>query len=312
MSACWKLCEETCTSAISRASPREFPPGFSPIQVWERRIRLENLVGCPARMAYLYFLAVFVGIPTLFFALLNATLRRLGFELPSSLQAWPALTVVGGHVLLALVYTTPWDNYLVATRVWWYNPDLVLGFTFGYVPFEEYLFFVGQTVLLGLALLAAGRLFPNPALSFRPRPFLRMGSAGLALVAWLFGLLLLLWDHLPGTYMGLELVWGMIPILIQFAFGADILWHHWRPVLWTLLPGTLYLAGADALAIRSGTWTIDPEQSLGVILGGILPLEEFVFFLLTSSMVVFGVTLVIAKESHVRARWFSGRLRSLP
>ena len=255
-------------------------------------------------MAYLNFLAVFVGIPVLFFALLNFTLYRLGFELPSSLRTWPALTVVGGHVLLALVYTTPWDNYLVATRVWWYNPDLVLGITLGYVPFEEYLFFVGQTVLLGLALLAAGRLLPDPSLSFHPQPYLRLGSAGLALVAWLFGLLLLLWGHPPGTYMGLELAWGMIPLLIQFTFGADILWHHRRPVLWTLLPGALFLSCADALAIRSGTWTIDPEQSLGVTLGGILPVEEFVFFLLTSSMVVFGVTLVIARESHVRARWF--------
>lgn len=263
-------------------------------------------------MAYLDFLAVFVFIPTLFFALLNFILRRLGFELPSSLRAWSALTVVSGHVLLALVYTSPWDNYLVATGVWWYNPDLVLGFTLGFVPFEEYLFFVGQTLLLGLSLLAAGRLSPVPALSFRSRPFLRLGSAGLTLVIWLFGLLLLLWDHHPGTYMGLELTWGMVPLLIQFTFGADILWHHRRPILWTLLPGTLYLSCADAFAIRSGTWTIDPKQTLGVTLGGILPLEEFVFFLLTSSMVVFGVTLVIARESHERARWFSGRLRRFP
>jgi len=262
-------------------------------------------------MAYLDFLTVFVGIPALFFVLLNATLRQLGIELPSCMLTWSALTVVDGHVLLALFYTTPWDNYLVATKVWWYNPDLVLGLTIGYVPMEEYLFFVGQTVLLGSALLAAARLLPEPALSFRPRPVLRLGSAGLILTGWLIGILLLVRNHLPGTYMGLELTWGMIPLFIQMTFGADILWHHRRPVLWTLLPGTLYLSGADALAIRSGTWTIDPMQSLGVTIGGILPLEEFVFFLLTSSMVVFGVTLVISRQSHERAQWFSDRIRSL-
>ena len=210
---------------------------------------------------------------------------------------------------MALLYTTPWDNYLVATRVWWYDPDLVLGFTFGYVPLEEYLFFVGQTVLLGLALFAAARLLPEPAPFFRSRPGFRLWAAGLILAGWLFGLLLLLRDHLPGTYMGLELIWGMVPLMIQMTFGADILWHHRRPVLWSLVPGTLYLSGADALAIRSGTWTIDPKQSLGVTLGGILPLEEFVFFLLTSSMVVFGVTLVIARQSHERAHELLGRSR---
>lgn len=261
-------------------------------------------------MSYLEFLTVFIGIPALVLVPLNLLLQKKGRRIPSSLRAWPALTVVGGHALLALLYTTPWDNYLVATRVWWYNRDLVLGITFGYVPFEEYLFFVGQTLLLGLALLAAARLSPQPALAFRSQPLLRSWSAGLTLAAWLCGLSLLGSGHDRGTYLGLELVWGMVPLSIQLTFGADILWHYRRPVLWTLLPGTLFLSLADAAAINSGTWTIDPRQSLGLVFGGILPLEEFTFFLLTTSMVVFGVTLVIAKESHERAHWIPIGLRN--
>ena len=261
-------------------------------------------------MAYLEFLLLFIGIPAVFFVVLIAILRRLGYELPNSLQAWPAIPVVGGHVLLALLYTTPWDNYLVATRVWWYDPDLVLGITLGYVPLEEYLFFVGQTSLLGLALLAAARLLPRPALVFRSRPRLRLLSAGLTLSLWLLGVLLLGTGQPPATYLGLELAWGMVPISIQLAFGADILWHYRGAVLWTLLPGTFLLSLADAFAIRSGTWTIDPQQSLGFAFGGVLPLEESIFFLLTTSMVVFGVTLVIAKQSHERALWIPGKLRN--
>lgn len=310
MSVCWKLCEETCASATNRPRPRRHSSGLGPVQLWKARPQFALLKGCQARMAYLEFLAVFIGIPALFFVLFNAALSRLGYELPFSMRAWPALSVVGGHVLLALFYTTPWDNYLVATRVWWYDPDLVLGITFGYVPFEEYIFFVGQTVLLGLALIAAARVLSDSTPSFRSRPKIRLLSAGLTLAGWLVGLLLLLLDHHPGTYLGLELTWGLIPLLVQMTFGADILWHHRRPVLWTLLPGTLYLSGADAHAIRSGTWTIDPKQSLGVTLGGILPLEEFIFFFLTSSMVVFGVTLVIARQSHERALWLLGGSRS--
>lgn len=261
-------------------------------------------------MSYLDFLSVYIGIPTLVLLVLNWLLHRRGHSLPSSLRAWPAITVVGGHALLALLYTTPWDNYLVATNVWWYSQDLVLGITFGYVPFEEYLFFVGQTLLLGLAFLAAARISPQPALPFRTLPLLRSWSAGLTLAAWLSGILLLGIGHHRGTYLGLELVWGIVPLSVQLTFGADILWHYRRPVLWTLLPGMVFLSLADATAIRSGTWTIDPQQSLGVVLGGLLPVEEFIFFLLTTSMVVFGVTLVIARESHERAHWIPVGLRN--
>lgn len=260
-------------------------------------------------MAYLAFLSLFIGVPALLLALLNALLHGRGALLPSSLRAWPATPVVGAHVLLALLYTSPWDNYLVATGVWWYNPELILGITFGYVPLEEYLFFAAQTVLLGLAFAAAARLTPPPEISFRSYPWLRLGSAGSAMAIWLYALFLLGSGNPRSTYLGLELAWGIVPLSIQLIFGADILWYYRRPVLWTLLPGTLFLSAADSIAIFSGTWTIDPQQSLGIVLGGILPLEELVFFLLTAAMVVFGVTLVCAKQSHLRARWLPSKLR---
>ena len=73
------------------------------------------------------------------------------------------------------------------------------------------------------------------------------------------------------------------------------------PVLLALVPATLYLSATDALAIgRWGTWTIDPAQSLHVLLGGMLPVEEFVFFLLTSTLLTLGIVLVWAEPSHRR------------
>jgi lycopene beta-cyclase len=50
---------------------------------------------------------------------------------------------------IAFTYTTPWDNYLVANGIWWYGPDRVIG-TIGYVPVEEYLFFLLQPFLTGM------------------------------------------------------------------------------------------------------------------------------------------------------------------
>ena len=68
----------------------------------------------------------------------------------------------------------------------------------------------------------------------------------------------------------------------------------------TLAPMSIYLGAADAVAIHAGTWTIDPAQSLEIYLGGVLPLEEFIFFLVTNTLVAFGMTLVLARDSQAR------------
>ena len=68
----------------------------------------------------------------------------------------------------AFVYTTPWDNFLVFREVWSYPPDRVLG-RVGYVPYEEYAFFVLQTLISGLLLLLLmRRTGATPAVCARP------------------------------------------------------------------------------------------------------------------------------------------------
>ncbi|MCZ7668150.1 MAG: lycopene cyclase domain-containing protein [Chloroflexi bacterium] len=75
------------------------------------------------------------------------------------------------------------------------------------------------------------------------------------------------------------------------------MWYYRRLLLLTIVPTTLYLAFADSLAINWGTWTIDPQQSLNLFIGN-LPVEEFIFFLLTNTLLVFGMTLALAAESQ--------------
>jgi lycopene cyclase domain-containing protein len=121
----------------------------------------------------------------------------------------------------------------------------------------------------------------------------------------------------PGTYLALILAWALLPIMLQVGFGGDILWRHRRLLLLGLLPITLFLAAADALAIADGIWTIDPAQTLNWLMGGILPFEEFLFFLITNVLVIFGMTLFLAAESQQRvaqikaavAQWRSGKLQ---
>jgi lycopene beta-cyclase len=257
-------------------------------------------------MTYFGFLAIFIGIPILILSWLSWRDRQAGRRLGAAFSTFPERPVLLLHILIALVYTTPWDNYLVATRVWWYDPALVTGLTIGWVPIEEYTFFIVQPLLTGLWLLWLARR--EPALgSFRPQPALRWLPVAAGAVLWLVMVGFLVAGYRPGTYLALELVWALPPILLQFAFGGDILWHHRRVVLLALVPATLYLSLADALAIGAGTWTINPEQSLQIYLGGVLPVEELIFFLLTNTLITFGVTLALASESGERI----ARLRTL-
>ena len=254
-------------------------------------------------MTYLNFLLVFIVPAVAVAALVTYWDARAARRLPSALRARGAGAVLLAHVLVALLYTTPWDNYLVATRVWWYNPQLVLGITLGWVPLEEYAFFILQTAMTGWLLLALHRRLPAaPALPVRAAAALRATASGIAGALWMASLWPLAGGWRPGIYLALVLVWALPPIALQLAVGADVLWQQRRAVGSALLAATLYLAAADFRAIGSGTWTIDPAQSLDWFIAGTLPVEELIFFFLTNTLVVFGITLVISRRMKQRAQ----------
>ena len=251
-------------------------------------------------MTYFGFLLRFLVIPIGLLLGLHLWDRKQERALPPELRRPRPWLVIPVHMLVALIYTTPWDNYLVATRVWWYEPELVMGLTIGWVPIEEYTFFVLQPLLGGLLLLFLARRIPVPAESPERYRSLRWWSTGLLGLFWVTSVVLLLSGWGPGTYLSIQLAWALPPIMLQTFFGADILWRHRRLVLTNIAITTLYLAVTDGLAIDGGTWTINPELSLHILLGGILPLEEFTFFLVTNVLITFGSTLMLAEESYER------------
>ena len=151
-------------------------------------------------MTYSAFLALFLLVPVLVTAAFTRIFHGWGKRIPSSLRAWPAMPVLAGHAALAVLYTAPWDNYLVATQVWWYDPALVSGLVIGYVPLEEYLFFIAQTVLVGLWTLLAARLTRREGRKLQPRPFLRLWSTLLACMTGAFGAYLLANRQFAGNY----------------------------------------------------------------------------------------------------------------
>lgn len=252
-------------------------------------------------MTYFGFLVRFLAMPLIIGLIITLWQERQGKSIPG-LRNWRAVWMaIGLHALLAVAYTTPWDNYLVATGVWTYDPKLISGLVLGWVPIEEYTFFVLETVLTGVWWwFLARRLIP--AGEFRPARTGRIALPAVLVMVWLGGVYVLISGWKPGTYLCLTLVWALPAIAGQLAFGADILWHFRKLVAMAILPLFLYLSAADALAISAGTWTIDPAQSTGIFIG-MLPIEEAVFFLATVMLIGFGLTLTLACAGQ--RRWMT-------
>ena len=92
-------------------------------------------------MTYFEFLGLFLLIPIGVLLAVAGWDRTRGRDIPQEMRAWSPAVAIFLHVVIALVYTTLWDNYLVATRVWWYDQALETGLTIATVPIEEYTFF---------------------------------------------------------------------------------------------------------------------------------------------------------------------------
>lgn len=231
-------------------------------------------------MTYLQFHLIFIFPPLLLLVLTSRKpLRRIG---P---RAIPALI---GVVLLALVYTTPWDSELIRRGVWGYGPERVIG-TIGLIPVEEYLFFILQPLLTGLWFYRmlpprAGDDAPSTSVAVRWGPV--VGYALLALWGWV------LLQSERGTYLGMILAWAAPVLAGQWAVAGGRIGGAPRTFALAVGIPTLYLWMADAIAIRLGIWRISETQTLGIKFGR-LPLEEAAFFLATNLLCVQGLTLFL-------------------
>lgn len=250
-------------------------------------------------MTYLQFHLVFILPPILVLLWLarHDPAPLAGRLEPSGVRAWRAVALI---VALALVYTTPWDNYLVARGVWGYPEERVL-FTIGYVPVEEYLFFVLQPVLASLFLfLLARRAWAPPQASERARAAgRRLGTAGFLLLT-LAGAFLL--GDERGLYLGLILVWAAPVAALQWGVGGGELVAHRRLVTASVLIPSAYLWVADRIALALGIWSIEPRFTTGLRPFG-LPIEEALFFLMTNVIVVQGVLLFVVLGRRLGGTW---------
>ncbi|WP_245846033.1 lycopene cyclase domain-containing protein [Longibacter salinarum] len=191
--------------------------------------------------------------------------------------------------VIAFSYTTPWDNYLVANDVWWYGADRVIA-TIGYVPVEEYMFFLLQPVLTGLFLYhVLGRLgYADRRSGLLPHV---LGAAFWLLVSGIS------FYHLrsgpdDAFYLSLILAWSGPVLAGMWLYDGKTLWAKRKTMLVAVGVPTLYLWFADAIAIYAGIWTISTDYTLGLKVWT-LPVEEATFFLVTNLLVVKGILLFL-------------------
>ena len=240
-----------------------------------------------APLSYAAFHLLFVLPPI---AVLVALLAFSG-RVPRPREALAGITLLA---TIATVYTTPWDNYLIAQGVWTYGEGTILA-RIWLAPIEEYAFFVLQPVLAGLWFHWLGYT-PDPECAVGLRSRL-LGTAGWLAVAaggvWVLGVP-------EGLYLGAIAVWAAPIAALQWALGGPVLWRNGRLLALSVAVPTLYLSLVDRIAIGLGIWRLSPAHTTGLDVLG-LPIEEPAFFLVTTALVVQGLLLFHWVLARVRA-----------
>jgi lycopene cyclase domain-containing protein len=207
-----------------------------------------------------------------------------------------------GLVLLAvMIFTTPWDNLAAKWGIWGF-PREKYSLQIGYLPVEEYAFFLLQSMGVILAVRALFRFFPDWLTG--QETSIGLGTLiclGASVIPWTIVALQLRWLRRkagPRVNYAIHLAWFLPVIYIQWIIAPFLfLGHAGLLALVTAAFGGYYTL-ADLAAVRAGTWFFDEKQITGVKLGGVLPWEEIAFFFLTSLLVAQSYLLLLPADSR--------------
>ncbi|MEM1059590.1 MAG: lycopene cyclase domain-containing protein [Verrucomicrobiota bacterium] len=241
-------------------------------------------------MTYINFHAIF-NFPLLFL------LAVLSFWVAPWLAGeWIALAVV---LAVVMVFTTPWDNAAAKWGIWGFPRDRVLAWL-GYLPIEEYAFFLLQS--LNVVLLTRWLLwqFDWRTQTVSGWEEMNLPVAGAIAVLWAVLWLVVVLRRPPARFhYAIHLLLWFLPVVALLAAVAPgvVAAHAGLLALVTLVAGTYYTL-ADVVAVREGTWFFDEKQITGYKLGGILPWEEAAFFYLTSLLVAQSYLLLLPPEAR--------------
>ena len=205
-----------------------------------------------------------------------------------------------GWVLLAvMLFTTPWDNLAAKWGIWSF-PREKYSLRIGYLPVEEYAFFLLQSANIMLAVRALFRFFPDWQTG-REVAVERWTLIFLAasVIPWLLVAAQLRWLRRkagPRVNYAIHLAWFLPVIYAQWILAPPLFGGHAGLLLLVTSAFGIYYTLADLAAVRAGTWFFDEKQIIGAKLVGLLPWEEVAFFFLTSLLVAQSYLLLLPGE----------------
>lgn len=192
--------------------------------------------------------------------------------------------------ILAVAYTTPWDNYIIYHKAWWYRKDAVLG-TIGYVPIEEYLFFIIQTIFTTLWTTLMSRWSLN-SLYLPSKNITKVYAIRYAVITFVTIVMIIGWKNaIPATktfYMGSIIWWISLVVILLWYISGTYVCKRYKETLLSIIVPSVYLCYVDVIALRARVWHINEATSLEIFLVDDLPLEEISFFFLTNIIVTLG------------------------
>ena len=185
------------------------------------------------------------------------------------------------HLIIAVLYTVPWDNYLIKNGIWYYDEKLITGTIF-LIPIGEYLFILLQTTLICLIISPA-------TFRYNKNTCFKYSSKGLyiGLLFILIGVILILFTK--SFYLSLILLWASVPFTVQLSVGFNVLKDNIWVISKYCFLFTFYFSIIDSYALGN-IWFIAERTSLGINIGNI-PIEEIIFFCCTSLFVLNGMCL---------------------
>jgi putative membrane protein len=205
-----------------------------------------------------------------------------------------------GLVLLAvMVFTTPWDNLAAKWGIWGF-PREKYSLRIGYLPVEEYAFFLLQSANVMLAVRALFHFYPDWQIGLETN----VGKwtvicLAASLIPWSFVAIQLRWlrKHKgPRVNYAIHLAWFLPVIYAQWVLAPPLFWNHAGLLALVTVAFGVYYTLADLAAVKAGTWFFDEKQITGVKLGGVLPWEEIAFFFLTSLLVAQSYLLLLPED----------------
>jgi lycopene cyclase domain-containing protein len=189
--------------------------------------------------------------------------------------------------VVALAYTIPWDNYLIHRGVWWYGNGRVATVLWN-APLSEYVFILLVPFVGALWLHHLSVLLPTAAADVTVTR--RDRAAGVAAAALIGVAGAGLFTQSATLYLGAILAWSAPVFGLQWAVGWPHLWARRQLVALGIAGPTLYLSAVDRIAIADGVWELSTSMTTGVTVAG-LPVEEGLFFLVTSAFIVQALVL---------------------